>query len=72
MKASSRVYVPPNDEQLANFVCVTALGPGFTEADREVAKGLLAIRFVRMEWLYQHRKMQETAWKLDDEAERTS
>lgn len=57
-------YEPPTDEQLVNFVSVSALGYIAKGMERELVIDLLSRPAARDIWLARHREMQEAAWAI--------
>ena len=60
-----RVYVPPTDDQLAEFIAAS-VEFGWSEFDVREARSRLSSRTFRTYWLARHRAAQEAAWALED------
>lgn len=64
-------YIPPTNEQLANFASVLISGPGFGTMQQRMIKDMLeASPFLRERWLEYHREFQRKADALGKELER--
>jgi hypothetical protein len=62
------VMSEPTNEQLANFVCIMAFGPGYSPMQVEVAEEILrAWPFARESWLRRHAQFQRKADELAEE-----
>lgn len=60
---SERVYEPPTDEQLANFVCARTAATNGHPASRDVVEEFIrGYPGIKKMWLQDHREMQEAAW----------
>lgn len=66
--APAHTYMAPTDEQLARFVCVRVLGPGHSDYATDVLSFFSIAPGVKQAWLDEHRRFQELAWALDEEA----